>query len=813
MIEKNFVVRVRQKLDMLEETDKNVCYIGRKRGVWQKYGSKAALLIGRLAEKSESGRDKYGQHALLDSISPHVIFICGARGSGKSYTLGVIAEEIALKNPSLAVVIIDTLGVFWSMKYPNKEKSEVEILKGWEFQPRGIQNLYVFIPGGYVDRVPRETYDASFAIKPAELSVEDWCLTFGIDRYSPVGLLMDRAIEKVRNGYAKVVQISGRREIRRVTGKGSNFSIDDLVECIDSDVELTSKKAGFKVDSRRALISRLVAARAWGIFGEGGTDVHEIAREGRINVVDVSFLEENVRALVVGLLARKIMAARIISTRKEAVERLLEGRVIEGLEEIPATWLLVDEAHVFVPAGGKKTAASDSLIEFVKQGRRPGLTAVLATQQPSALSSRVVSQVDMVIIHKLIFEDDIKAAFRRIPTVLPPEFREPAFVKMLPIGIAIIGDKETSRAFVASIRPRLSQHEGREATPQLERPAFMDKRKIWGEVRDVVLARLRGAQGQLVDLAEIEDIIKNVSVKYGVEIPVRSVLMDLKRDGFLDFDEKVAWVPTKMAGVEAAAMEKEIQAIKFSIGRDIVQRAADGDRRKRYGIFGERERLASLEQIYYPLWRALVDYSSKEGKYVNLRIYVDAVTGEVLLLERGKVVRSHGVRELAKLGPGSRKVLFYLARRGRTTSTELAAALKMSQRSIAVRLGELKALGLLNVKEKGGLRSFELSFPPKRLPECLTDGRILSAENLPEPSSVRVEVGRCTVIDDQVDAKKLQKVIGIWEGAEISGHELVYYPYWRATFADGRGNTRNAIYDGLTGKRDVYAEYVLRRRM
>jgi len=33
----------------------------------------------------------------MDSLNPHVVFVCGARGSGKSYVLGVIAEELAIE--------------------------------------------------------------------------------------------------------------------------------------------------------------------------------------------------------------------------------------------------------------------------------------------------------------------------------------------------------------------------------------------------------------------------------------------------------------------------------------------------------------------------------------------------------------------------------------------------------------------------------------------------------------------------------------------------------------------------------------------
>lgn len=810
-MEKNYF-EVEQELDILEEVEKKVCFIGRKREIWEKHGSKAALLFGRIAERSASGKDRYGWLVLLDSISPHVIFICGARGSGKSYTLGTIAEEIALKNPSLAVVLIDTLGVFWSMKYPNREEPEIERLKSWGLEPSGIQNVRVLIPYGFADKAPRETYDAFFMIKPAELSVEDWCLTFGISRYGPVGLLLDRTIEKVRNGYNKVAHSAERRELRRVMGKGSNYSIDDMIECVDSDAELTSKKAGFKTETRRALISRLTAAKEWGIFGGEGLNIRDIVRAGMISVIDVSFLEENVRALVVGLLARKMLAARVMATRKEAVERLLKGRTLDGLEEIPATWLLIDEAHTLSPSGSRKTAASEALVEFVKQGRRPGLTAVLATQQPSALSSKIISQVDVVVVHKLIFEDDIKAALKRMPTVLSPEFRSSAFVKMLPVGMAIIGDKETSRAFVASIRPRLSQHEGRESIPRLERPALPEKPKIWEEAREAALACVRHAPGHLASIQVVEAAIDGVASKYGVNISLDSILMDLKREGLIELDGDFVRVQEKVPPREVVAAGQEISAVPFGVNLETMRRIASGDCRRRFGIFGEKERLVSLERIYYPLWRALVDCSVDGKYYISLNVHVDAVTSEILLLESGRVLRSSGVGKLTKLRPASRRVLFYLNKQGRATMDQLSTSLGMGHKSLVACLSELAALGMIRVIEEGSRKLFEASFSHERFPERLIDRRILDIENLLKPSSEIIDVEKCVLIQPCVEEEKLRATLALWE-VELSKFELIYYPYWRATFADSRGITRNAIYSGLTGERDVYAEYVLRRRL
>jgi len=112
---------VDKELSLLSSDD--YVFVGRKSSVFKKYRDKAGMYIGKVAEVPENG-DYFGKRVLVDSISPHAIFICGMRGSGKSYTLGVMAEEIALKNDAVGVIIIDPMGIFWSMKQKNKVESE-----------------------------------------------------------------------------------------------------------------------------------------------------------------------------------------------------------------------------------------------------------------------------------------------------------------------------------------------------------------------------------------------------------------------------------------------------------------------------------------------------------------------------------------------------------------------------------------------------------------------------------------------------------------------------------------------------------------
>jgi len=69
------------------------------------------LFIGRL---EESGEDLY-----IDSSKSHVVFVAGKRGSGKSYTLGVFAEELCLKAKDIIPIIIDPMGIYWTMVLEN----------------------------------------------------------------------------------------------------------------------------------------------------------------------------------------------------------------------------------------------------------------------------------------------------------------------------------------------------------------------------------------------------------------------------------------------------------------------------------------------------------------------------------------------------------------------------------------------------------------------------------------------------------------------------------------------------------------------
>ncbi|MHA1231310.1 MAG: ATP-binding protein [Candidatus Helarchaeota archaeon] len=454
---------INEDLDILIDEETNVGILGRTKSFHKKIGNRGLLYLGKVCEKPEHSLGHFGRDIYLDCVKPHVIFICGHRGSGKSYTMGVIAEELAKTNIGIGTIIVDPIGIFWSMKFGNWTKKEVEVLKKWGLEPKSFADkVKIFVPLGYYNSCSEATRDEPFSLLPSELTADDWCYTFGIDRFSPRGILIEKAINQVKEGYIDEFGIP-------VPRMGDFFTISDLIDCINESRLLTSKSQGFDVRTRRAVISRLEIARDWGIFSNTGTKLSDLSVPNQISVIDVSFLEEGLRSLIIGILARKILKERLrISRRLEAAKVDGSAEIETGINEIPVTWLLIDEAHLLIPSSGK-TAASEPLIQYAKLGRKPGCGLILVTQQPAATNSQILSQLDILLSHLLTYKSDITALVSRIPGDIPKEIDKTSFFRSMAVGSGIIADESitTSRCFCIHVRPRCSQHAGRESLPKI----------------------------------------------------------------------------------------------------------------------------------------------------------------------------------------------------------------------------------------------------------------------------------------------------------------------------------------------------------
>ncbi len=684
-------LKIPEVLSFLHDENKpeNV-FVGMKRGVFRKYGYEGALFIGYTDEE-----DYKEQKVYLDSLNPHVVFICGMRGSGKSYTLGVIAEELALKNQNIGALVVDPIGVFWSMRYPNKDEGEVKSLNRRGLEPKALENIKVFIPVGNKEKVPKETYDSVFSLSPSLLTAEDWCLTFGIERFSVTGLLLEKVIEKVRKGYFILEKTrDGKEKRRKVEGREKNFDIEDIVFCLENEEEINSRERGFKQESVRALVSRFEASKSWGVFSKKGTPLAEIIIPGMLSILDTSFLDDNVTALVIGVLARRILAARKIATRKEAAKTYKEKKIEEIMEiEIPPTWLFIDEAHTLIPGGTYKTAASDAIVEYVKQGRRPSCSLIFATQQPSAIDTKVLSQLDMLITHKLVFDDDIKAVIKRMPNFMPQKYRERKFLKTLPVGKALIGDRreETSRVFRFYTRPRYSHHEGRdvETLAQIER---VPEERVVGFIVDLIENKLREAG--FTSKEDIESVVKTFNAKYKSKVKLSKILESLEKKYILKPEgiykkgfKEIIKKEEKLSGVVLEPGDKEVFRVYIKL-MDVEEYL----KKKKYGEISE------IKIVGWPVYEVSFNIL-KENELRENKLYISAINGELLHIKKGKFLESRNFKDLFSFEGKIVRVFRALQTKARLEEIRQRAKLTKSQTSAI--LEKLVGMDIVEKRKKG----------------------------------------------------------------------------------------------------------------
>jgi len=422
--------------------------VGRDEGDKKRFGTKGLVKLGKGYVKMRQ-YTSLSNNIYMDVARSHVVLVAGKRGSGKSYTLGAIAEELSSldeeERQNIAPLIFDTMGIFWTMKYPNEK--EKELLAEWNLKPKKLP-VKVFAPFGHFESYLEKgiPVDAPFALKVSDLEAEDWSLIFNLSFVNPIAVLIERVIFTLKE-------------------KG-DFYIEEIVEMIREDEDSNDSE-------KHAALGLFQGADSWGVFSRRGieeTKIEDLLNPGVTSVVDLSVYNAvgvfNVRALVIGLLSRKIFNERMKARKIEEVEAVRHG--VDYLSyrkkrDVPLTWIFIDEAHEFLPKEGK-TSATDALVQLLREGRQPGISLVLATQQPGQIHRDVMTQSDVVISHRLTAMPDINALNEIMQTYLVSSIKQQ--IDDLPDlkGSAIILDDNSERIYPMRMRPRFTWHGGEAPT-------------------------------------------------------------------------------------------------------------------------------------------------------------------------------------------------------------------------------------------------------------------------------------------------------------------------------------------------------------
>ena len=365
-----------------------------------------------------------------------------------SYTLGVMTEALGdlgvEESGNIASIIFDTMGIYWTMKYKNAK--DEELLTDWNLKSKNV-NVRVFAPFGYYQeyRDKGVDVDAEFAIKISELEATDWVSLFELKFTDPVAVLIESVIG----------------ELRESKGSFSFEDVDDLIK----------RAENVEQNVKNAVVALFDAAKTWKIFNEEkGTSVRDLVEAGSTTVIDLSMYASlgafNVRALIIGLVSKKIFNERMEARKGEEIQAVQHGADYARYQikrEMPLVWIFIDEAHEFLPREGR-TPATDALVQVLREGRQPGLSIVMATQQPGKIHTDAMTQSDIVISHRVTAKLDVDA----LNDITQSYLYESISSKLngLPRlkGSAIILDDNSERIYPMRVRPRFTWHGGEAPT-------------------------------------------------------------------------------------------------------------------------------------------------------------------------------------------------------------------------------------------------------------------------------------------------------------------------------------------------------------
>ncbi|HYJ45604.1 MAG TPA: ATP-binding protein [Pyrinomonadaceae bacterium] len=357
--------------------------------------------------------------SIKDVVSTHLA-ILASTGSGKSYTAGVLVEELMRPYNRAAVLIVDPHG-------------EYDTLRSIEGDPRfGGED-------GYQPELKIFTHDR-IKVRVSSLTEAD------IKYLLPEGT-SDKMLHYLSQAYRKLT--AGERGER---GTWGYHDLRDMVTAEKYGEEDGRGGSGGNVGSIDALLWRLDNRfdREDSIFSDHEhIPLDELFKPGRCTVLQLSDIEQNEQQVVVATLLRRVNKARMATVREEAMQGT------DSYLPYPV-FALLEEAHRFAPAG-QTVVSTNILKQILSEGRKFGVGIGLITQRPGKLDQDVLSQCMTQIIMRIVNPIDQDTVARSVEGAGRQLLDElPALTK----GQAVISGVGVNTPVMCRVRSRITRHGG-----------------------------------------------------------------------------------------------------------------------------------------------------------------------------------------------------------------------------------------------------------------------------------------------------------------------------------------------------------------
>jgi DNA helicase HerA-like ATPase len=305
------------------------------------YPEAESLFIGHLITRTE-----IPVFLSLKGFRRHLA-ILAQTGAGKSYTAGVLIEELLKKGATVVVIDPHADYVFLSLTRDGKNYSDrITVFK----TPKST--------GRYNLPKKPEVYEVKFS----DLSLNEIAVVCGIE-------------ERFTN-----ILKSLRDALKNLKERG-DYNLADLIEYLEKQEK---DESAFKALNYVSKLQKI------NVFGNVTTDILKILKPMHVSVIDLSGLEDGVADYI---------AFRILTEIYSLREK--------NMFEFPV-FIFIEEAHRFAP--NKEDTLSKSIIKRIAaEGRKFGVFLTLITQRPNKIDPDVLSQCNSQIIMRITNPEDQKA--------------------------------------------------------------------------------------------------------------------------------------------------------------------------------------------------------------------------------------------------------------------------------------------------------------------------------------------------------------------------------------------------------------------
>ncbi|MDZ7687195.1 MAG: ATP-binding protein [Halobacteriales archaeon] len=406
------------------------------------------LHVGRVLNRDKTEVDVVID---MDEIATKHLSVLAATGAGKSYTVGVLLEEMVKPGNRGTSVVFDLHGEYFTLAEDEEYGDRFNLIE----EPRiKISNLEI------------DDFQVAFTEKATNVQIE---------RLREV--LSDLDIRDSTAKPSKTVPQEYQDTVR------IDYSIDDVIDRL---------KEGNRVDDnlswRLGMLNDFVSLDA-----ETETSVKDLCEPGKCNIIEFpTGAGELERNLILWYYTKQILESRKEAMRVKRGRNAYEAETEEGMIKVPVT-IFIEEAHNFAPVE-RDLKTRDILQEIAREGRKFGVGLCIVSQRPSRLDEDVLSQCNSSIIMKVRNGVDQQTIERSVEAAGEDLLRD---LPGLTTGQAVLAGDFINTPVLTKVRERETEHGG--MTPDVAEEsiaAYEESQKRKKERHERAAQKAREARGE-----------------------------------------------------------------------------------------------------------------------------------------------------------------------------------------------------------------------------------------------------------------------------------------------------------------------------